>query len=82
MNTGFIIGQKVWDIFLKREDVITDINIHISKDCTEIKYKLSNHTSWVSEGCMALEEGCSCPPKKNYGSPFDGVSYYCPKHGR
>jgi hypothetical protein len=27
-------------------------------------------------------EGCSCPIKKNDGSPFDGVSYYCPLHGR
>lgn len=25
---------------------------------------------------------CSCPPKKNDGSPFDGISYYCPLHGR
>ena len=28
------------------------------------------------------EEGCTCPVKKNDGSPFDGVSYYCPLHGR
>ena len=25
---------------------------------------------------------CTCPPKKNDGSPFDGISYYCPLHGR
>lgn len=28
------------------------------------------------------QDGCSCPVKKNDGSPFDGVSYYCPLHGR
>ena len=25
---------------------------------------------------------CICPDKKNDGSPFDGVSYHCPLHGR
>jgi hypothetical protein len=28
------------------------------------------------------EPKCDCPEKKNDGSPFDGVSYYCPIHGR
>jgi hypothetical protein len=27
-------------------------------------------------------QACTCPPKKNDGSPFDGVGYSCPLHGR
>ncbi len=41
---------------------------------TEIRVTLSE--------TIPKPEGCSCPIKKNDGSPFDGVSYYCPLHGR
>lgn len=36
----------------------------------------------LEDKICAAEKRCICPPKKNDGSAFDGVSYYCPLHGR
>jgi len=80
---GYKVGDKVWDKFLKRYDVITGVHITIDRiGFTKISYKLENHTNPVTDDGIQKDDVCICPPKKNDGSPFDGVSYYCEKHGR
>lgn len=76
------IGQKVWDNLLKRYDEIEAIYTTETKTGKVERFKLYNHTSTLRLDEMSKEEGCSCPFPKNDGSPFDGVSYHCPKHGR
>lgn len=76
------IGQKVWDLSLKRYDEIEKIFTVEDVNSKRLTYQLKNHTSTVRIHEISKEEGCECPFPKGDGSPFDGISYYCPKHGR
>ncbi len=44
---GNKVGDAVWDISLKRWDVIREVSIRISSKSSSLMYRLENHTGWV-----------------------------------
>lgn len=51
------------------------------KDSTTSSAMLNKLLWWIKEERSSDPE-CTCTSDMHYGTPFQGVNYYCPKHGR